>query len=272
MRKEKNVKRKFTFRNRVICRIKKRLPIGKRFVSKTCVQTQSLPVKMITRTEATNAALTMMNSSGLSMMVWPAVRGSAVCAGAAAAVSAGAAFVVSWAATLAVSCATGAFCSRTSVFAVSFFAVSAATGATVFAESAVTAFAVSAATGAAAFAVSAFTAFAVSVLTGVAATAAAFAVSAATGAAAFAVSAFAVSVLTGAAATAAVFAVSVLAAGAAAVFAAAKLRVERSIAAMSVFWNFILTSLSFSLSVDNLPKSYAPKDNSSASRAYRFSL
>src|SRR5574344_1635975 len=257
MRKEKNVKRKFTFRNRVICRIKKRLPIGKRFVSKTCVQTQSLPVKMITRTEATNAALTMMNSSGLSMMVWPAVRGSAVCAGAAAAVSAGAAFVVSWAATLAVSCATGAFCSRTSVFAVSFFAVSAATGATVFAESAVTAFAVSAATGAAAFAVSAFTAFAVSVLTG---------------AAAFAVSAFAVSVLTGAAATAAVFAVSVLAAGAAAVFAAAKLRVERSIAAMSVFWNFILTSLSFSLSVDNLPKSYAPKDNSSASRAYRFSL
>src|SRR5574344_1919022 len=241
MRKEKNVKRKFTFRNRVICRIKKRLPIGKRFVSKTCVQTQSLPVKMITRTEATNAALTMMNSSGLSMMVWPAVRGSAVCAGAAAAVSAGAAFVVSWAATLAVSCATGAFCSRTSVFAVSFFAVSAATGATVFAESAVAAFAVSAATGAAAFAVSAFTAFAVSVLTG-------------------------------AAATAAVFAVSVLAAGAAAVFAAAKLRVERSIAAMSVFWNFILTSLSFSLSVDNLPKSYAPKDNSSASRAYRFSL
>src|SRR5574344_2218731 len=223
MRKEKNVKRKFTFRNRVICRIKKRLPIGKRFVSKTCVQTQSLPVKMITRTEATNAALTMMNSSGLSMMVWPAVRGSAVCAGAAAAVSAGAAFVVSWAATLAVSCATGAFCSRTSVFAVSFFAVSAATGATVFAESAVTAFAVSAATGAAAFAVAAF-------------------------------------------------AVSVLAAGAAAVFAAAKLRVERSIAAMSVFWNFILTSLSFSLSVDNLPKSYAPKDNSSASRAYRFSL
>src|SRR5574344_1393916 len=261
MRKEKNVKRKFTFRNRVICRIKKRLPIGKRFVSKTCVQTQSLPVKMITRTEATNAALTMMNSSGLSMMVWPAVRGSAVCAGAAAAVSAGAAFVVSWAATLAVSCATGAFCSRTSVFAVSFFAVSAATGATVFAESAVTAFAVSAATGAAAFAVSAFT---VSGLTGVAATAAAFAVSAFT--------AFAVSVLTGAAATAAVFAVSVLAAGAAAVFAAAKLRVERSIAAMSVFWNFILTSLSFSLSVDNLPKSYAPKDNSSASRAYRFSL
>src|SRR5574344_604286 len=241
MRKEKNVKRKFTFRNRVICRIKKRLPIGKRFVSKTCVQTQSLPVKMITRTEATNAALTMMNSSGLSMMVWPAVRGSAVCAGAAAAVSAGAAFVVSWAATLAVSCATGAFCSRTSVFAVSFFAVSAATGATVFAESAVTAFAASAATGAAAFAVSAFTAFAVSVLTG-------------------------------AAAAAAVFAVSVLAAGAAAVFAAAKLRVERSIAAMSVFWNFILTSLSFSLSVDNLPKSYAPKDNSSASRAYRFSL
>src|SRR5574344_981159 len=234
MRKEKNVKRKFTFRNRVICRIKKRLPIGKRFVSKTCVQTQSLPVKMITRTEATNAALTMMNSSGLSMMVWPAVRGSAVCAGAAAAVSAGAAFVVSWAATLAVSCATGAFCSRTSVFAVSFFAVS--------------------------------------VVTGVAATAAAFAVSAATGAAAFAVSAFAVSVLTGAAATAAVFAVSVLAAGAAAVFAAAKLRVERSIAAMSVFWNFILTSLSFSLSVDNLPKSYAQKDNSSASRAYRFSL
>src|SRR5574344_1506867 len=225
MRKEKNVKRKFTFRNRVICRIKKRLPIGKRFVSKTCVQTQSLPVKMITRTEATNAALTMMNSSGLSMMVWPAVRGSAVCAGAAAAVSAGAAFVVSWAATLAVSCATGAFCSRTSVFAVSFFAVSAATGATVFAESAVAAFAVSAATGAAAFAVSAFTAFAVSVLTG-------------------------------AAAAAAVFAVSVLAAGAAAVFAAAKLRVERSIAAMSVFWNFILTSLSFSLSVDNLPKSY----------------
>src|SRR5574344_1673177 len=227
MRKEKNVKRKFTFRNRVICRIKKRLPIGKRFVSKTCVQTQSLPVKMITRTEATNAALTMMNSSGLSMMVWPAVRGSAVCAGAAAAVSAGAAFVVSWAATLAVSCATGAFCSRTSVFAVSFFAVSAATGAAAFAESAVTA----------------------SVLTGVAATAAAFAVSAATGAAAFAVSAFtafAVSVLTGAAATAAVFAVSVLAAGAAAVFAAAKLRVERSIAAMSVFWNFILTSLSFS--------------------------
>src|SRR5574344_142443 len=241
MRKEKNVKRKFTFRNRVICRIKKRLPIGKRFVSKTCVQTQSLPVKMITRTEATNAALTMMNSSGLSMMVWPAVRGSAVCAGAAAAVSAGAAFVVSWAATLAVSCATGAFCSRTSVFAVSFFAVSAATGATVFAESAVTAVAVSAATGAAVFAVSAVTAFAVSVLTG-------------------------------AAATAAVFAVSVLAAGAAAVFAAAKLRVERSIAAMSVFWNFILTSLSFSLSVDNLPKSYAPKDNSSASRAYRFSL